>query len=119
MLYKEFFSILILVFIGWVAFAGSNSGRIERGCRPVGWTGSVVTSLASLGAPAYAKNTQAAFDKVEYGCRYVVWRVFFGSEWEAWKAQQAAAQQPNQTGSAQPAQAAPAAIPSSAPGSAP
>lgn len=89
MLHKEFWGLVFLSFVVWVVvLAGTPTKRIERVCRPIGWGGNVVTSLAALVLPSQQKNVQGWFDKLEYGCRYTTWRLFYQDEYNAWLAKQ-------------------------------
>lgn len=89
MLYKEFFGLLFLGFVGWVLLAGSGGGRIDRFCGPVGWSGNVVVSVSALATgPAGQKKVQDVFNRAEYGCRYVTWRLFYQKDYNKWQAEQ-------------------------------
>lgn len=111
MLYKEFLGLLFLLFVGWVLVAGDGSARISRVCAPIGWVGNGATSLTALVVPSYQGNVQRGFGRVEYGCRYLVWRLFYQDEYNAWLAQQPEAAR----SAAQPNAPAPGAAPSPAP----
>lgn len=86
MLHKEFWGLLFLGFVVWFMAAATPSGRIENACRPVGWTGNVVVSLSALVLPAQQQKVQGWFDKLEYGCRYMAWRLFYQDAYNQWKA---------------------------------
>lgn len=88
MLHKEFWGLLFLGFVFWVIAASSPSARIENICRPVGWTGNIITSLSALVLPAQQATIQGGFDKFEYGCRYTVWRLFYQEDYNKWLATQ-------------------------------
>ena len=85
MLHKEFWGLLFLGFVFWIIAAASPQQRIENACRPVGWTGNVVTSLSALALPAQQKKVEGWFDKLEYGCRYMTWRLFYQEAYNQWK----------------------------------
>jgi hypothetical protein len=93
MLHKEIWGLSLLFFILWVFFAGQPSDRIDRGCRPVAWSGNVVTSVAALTAPAYQQTTQRWFDGLTYSCQYTAWRLFYQADYTKWVASQQAAAQ--------------------------
>jgi hypothetical protein len=84
MLHKEFWGLLFLAFVGWVLVAGNPTTRIENVCRPIGWTGNVTTSLAALVLPDQQVKVQSWFNKLEYGCRYTVWRLFYQDAYNEW-----------------------------------
>jgi len=84
MLHKEFWGLMFLAFVGWVLVAGNPTTRIENGCRPIGWTGNVTTSLAALVLPDQQVKVQNWFNKLEYGCRYTVWRLIYQEAYNEW-----------------------------------
>ena len=90
MLHKEFWGLLFLAFVVWIFLAGNPSQRIENACRPIGWTGNAVTSLAALALPSQQENSQKWFNKFEYGCQYMTWRLFYQEAYNKYMAQQAA-----------------------------
>lgn len=112
MLHKEFWGMLFLAFVAWVFIAGTPQDRINNFCRPVGWAGNAVVSLSALAVPTQQENVQGWFDKFEYGCRYMTWRLFYQADYNAYiKSQQ------EKGGAAAPA--APASAPTPAPASEP
>lgn len=94
MLHKEFWGLLFLAFVVWVFIASDGSERINRVCKPIGWSGNLVVSLASLAAPDHAPAGQKWFDKFEYGCRYMTWRVIYQDEYNKYIAAQNGASAP-------------------------
>lgn len=90
MLTKEFWGLLFITFVGWVLIASTPDHRIERGCRPIGWTGNVIVSLSSLVLPDHQTRVKGWFDKLEYGCRYSAWRLIYQDDYNKWQAQQKA-----------------------------
>lgn len=86
MLHKEFWGLVFLAFVVWIFASSSPNTRLERGCKPVGWTGNVIVSLSALVLPDQQKPVQRWFDRVEYGCQYTVWRLFFQDEYNEWRA---------------------------------
>lgn len=95
MLHKEFWGLLFLAFVVWIFMAGDGSLRINRACRPVGWTGNVVVSLTALVLPSQQASVKAWSDKVEYGCRYSAWRLFYQDDYNKYLEQQKAAELPS------------------------
>lgn len=102
MLHKEFWGFLFLAFVAWIFIAGDGNKRIENFCAPVGWTGNLVVSLASLTVSDQASSTQKWFDKFEYGCRYMTWRVFYQKEYNKYLEAEAAKSKQSQTQSTTP-----------------
>lgn len=84
MLHKEFWGLLFLGFVFWIVIATSPTNRIERVCTPIGWGGNVVTSLSALVLPKQQGTIQGWFDKLEYGCRYMTWRLFYQDDYNEW-----------------------------------
>jgi len=81
MLHKEFWGLLFLGFVVWIFMAGDGSTRINRGCRPIAWGGNVVVSLTALALPSQQAGVKRWVDKVEYGCRYSAWRLFYQDDY--------------------------------------
>lgn len=81
MLHKEFWGILFLVLVGWIFLPGHPNDRIDHACRPIGWTGNVVTSVSSLVLPNHQQTVQGWFDKFEYGCEYTIWRLIYQDDY--------------------------------------
>lgn len=82
---KDMFShitgILLVVYIGWIFIAGEPTVRMDRACRPVEWTGNMAVSLAALTYPSGQRKTQLAFENMDYGCEYSLWRLFYESDY--------------------------------------
>ncbi|KWU17808.1 hypothetical protein [Burkholderia cenocepacia] len=87
MIHKEFFGLLFLAFVAWI-FTAAPAQRLENACAPVGWVGNGTTSLSSLVLPAQQQKVQGWFDKVEYGCEYVAWRLFYQKAYNQFMATQ-------------------------------
>lgn len=114
MLHKEFWGLVFLAFVVWVFLAGNPQSRIENACRPIGWVGNATTSLAALAMPSQQASAQRWFDKFEYGCRYLTWRLFYQDDYNKWLATQTEA-----AAAAASAASAPASSPASEPSAAP
>ena len=84
MLHKEFWGLVFLAFVVWIFMASTPPKRIEHFCAPVTWTGNVATSGTALVLPDQQTTVQKWFDKGEYGCEYVTWRLFYQAEYNAW-----------------------------------
>lgn len=72
----------ILIYIGWIVFAGSATQRIERGCQPVNWAGNIAVSLVAFVEPSWEAGTKHAFSRGNYVCRYTIWRLIYGDRWQ-------------------------------------
>jgi len=88
MLHIEFWGLLFLGFVFWVVLAANPSQRIENFCRPVGWTGNIVTSLSALVLADHEQKIQRWFGKLEYGCQYTTWRLFYQEAYNKYLEQQ-------------------------------
>lgn len=75
------FGLAFMVFVVWVVIAASNDARIERTCRPVLWLGNISVSMASLVNSNKEEYVQHIFNKMNYGCRYTIWRLLFEKEY--------------------------------------
>lgn len=81
MLVKELSGLLLLGFIVWIFLSPNPDTRIERACSPVQWSGNVATSLAALTTPAFELSVQGGMDKLDYGCQFTIWRLFYQKEY--------------------------------------
>lgn len=90
MLHKEFWGMLFLGFVAWVFLAGTPQGRIKNVCAPIGWTGNVVVSLSALVLPDQQTTIQGYFNRFEYGCQFLTWRLFYQEDYNKYLAQQRA-----------------------------
>lgn len=88
MLHKEFWGLLFLAFVVWIFVATTPQKRIEHGCRPIYWVGSVLTSGTALAVPSQQQTVQSWFNKLEYGCRYTTWRLFYQDDYNRWLAEE-------------------------------
>ena len=114
MLHKEFWGMLFLAFIAWVFIAGNPSDRIDNFCKPVSWSGNAVTSLSALAIPSQQDNMKQWFNKFNYGCRYMTWRLFYQDDYNAWMLKTQA--EKNAITPPESAAPAPAATPAAVPG---
>jgi hypothetical protein len=116
MLHKEFWGLLFLGFIAWIFVSATPNERIDKACRPLAWGGNVVTSVAAMVTPSSQTTVQKWFDRLEYGCRYTTWRLFYQRDFNEWRAAQERQQRQNTTTDAasrvlEPVPGAPAAPP--------
>lgn len=61
--------------------APTPSQRIVRTCTPINWGGNLVVSITQLVTPKYQASVQHAFEKLDYGCRFSLWRLFYEKEY--------------------------------------
>lgn len=74
-------TILMVMYIGWIFLASDSQVRIERVCHPVVWGGNVAVSVTSLTFNDSQDSVQEAFNNLDYGCRFTVWRLFYEKEY--------------------------------------
>lgn len=67
----------ILCFVFWVFTAPMPANRIERVCEPINWVGNVATSTTALTADSHTQTSVRWSDKMNYSCKYMVWRLFY------------------------------------------
>jgi hypothetical protein len=77
MLHKEFWGLTFLAFVVWIFMSSNPSIRIERTCKPLAWTGNIITSLTALAVPSQQQRVQKWSRKLDYGCQYTLWRLFY------------------------------------------
>jgi len=96
---STFLGIAILVWMAWIVLASNQEVRIERTCQPTIWMGNVVTSAVQLIAPAHQDRIEGWFDNLDYGCRFIVWRLVYERAWlEAQEADSTAPQNDDDRG---------------------
>jgi len=78
-----FLSMAFLLFVGWIFLATDPHERLDRGCRPVDWTGNLVLSLSAFVYPQGQTAVDATFKKIDYACQYTVWRLIYEEDWKA------------------------------------
>lgn len=75
------FTGLLILFVLWVAIGNGAEDRIVRSCKPVVWFGNLSVSVVQLIDPDYQDAAQEAFDRMDYGCRYSIWRLLYEKEY--------------------------------------
>lgn len=84
-----------LLVAGWVVYiilGSTPQARIERSCKIVPWTQNFTVSILQLaGATNQVQGTTKMFGKVNYGCQYTIWRMFYESDYKKQQQQQNAA----------------------------
>lgn len=88
----------VVCFIFWVFTAPLPQNRIDRVCEPIHWVGNIVTSTTALTTDSHTSTSVRWSDKLNYSCKYMVWRLFYQEEYN--KAVEAGLVQPA-TGAAQ------------------
>ena len=67
----------VLCFIFWVFIAPLPGDRIERVCEPINWAGNLMTSGSALASASHTETAVRWSDKMDYSCKYMVWRLFY------------------------------------------
>lgn len=80
-MFGQLFGVLMVIFIGWIFITGDSAERMERACKPVEWTGNMAVSLVALTYPSGQRRTQMAFENMDYGCQYSLWRLFYETDY--------------------------------------
>ena len=75
------FTLGLIVFAAWVMMPSNPDQRLDRACRPVVWTGKAFVAVADLASQKYSPDVERFFEKADYSCRYVIWKVFYQEEW--------------------------------------
>lgn len=75
------FGIPVLFFIVWIFAAPMPEARISRVCEPINWIGNVATSTTALSAESHTATTARWSDKLNYSCKYAVWRLFYQEDY--------------------------------------
>lgn len=71
----------VLFFVIWIFMAPNPQERITRGCEPINWLGNVATSTTALSAETHVGTTSKWSDKLNYSCKYLVWRLFYQADY--------------------------------------
>lgn len=74
-------ALLMVIFACWILLASSQEERINRSCYPIVWFGNILESIALLTVESWAEGVKEQALDVDYGCRYVVWRVFYEDDY--------------------------------------
>lgn len=75
------FGVALLIWVAWIILATDHVARIERTCQPILWAGNAITSIIALTVPAYQDKVDASFARLDYGCRYTVWRLVYEQDY--------------------------------------
>jgi hypothetical protein len=59
--------------------------RMERTCLPVEYSGRIGTSSMMLIKADWAGPTNEFFEGINYGCKFVIWRMFYEESWNSAK----------------------------------
>ena len=111
-MWKPLSMAFFVVCVAWFISIFSSTDpqvRMDRTCLPVEYSGRVGTSSMMLIKADWAPPTHEFFEGVTYGCKFVLWRMFYE---ESWNSAQPSGQTPA-VASSGPAQRSQAGNPSS------
>lgn len=75
------FTIIFLLFSGWILITPSPAERINKACAPIIWAGEIVESVAMFSGAGLADSVRESSRSIDYGCRFTVWRFFYEKDW--------------------------------------
>ena len=84
------FFVLVMVWMGSILITSDPQKRMDRACVPIEYADKGATAVMSLLGREWGEGTHKLFVKTHYGCRYVIWTMFYEEEWNR-RAQQAPA----------------------------
>lgn len=99
------FGLAFVVFFVWIIVAGTPLSRLNRGCAPIIWSGKALSAVVDVASDNAARKVWSGTAKTFQGCRFVLFKTFYQSEYERLQAEQAAAEHKGDTEKA-PASAA-------------
>jgi hypothetical protein len=82
------FFILVLAWLGSIFITSNPETRMDRTCVPIKYMDKAGTAGMQLFNADWGLPTHEFFEKVNYGCRFIVWRVFYADDWNKAQAQQ-------------------------------
>ena len=85
------FFILVMVWCGAILITSDAQKRIDRTCLPVEYADVGATAAMSLIDQGWGEGTHTFFARMHYGCRYVVWSMFYEKDWERYQRESAPA----------------------------
>jgi hypothetical protein len=75
------FFVVVMVWLGSIFVSTDPQVRLERSCSPVVVMDRVGTSAMQVLHSSWGPPTHEFFGAIHYGCRYVVWSVFYEDDW--------------------------------------
>jgi hypothetical protein len=84
------FFCLVLVWLGSIVVTSDPTERIDRSCSPLTIVDKAAVATALLLNEQLAAGTKRAMADWQYGCRFIVWKVFYEGDWQMHAAQAAA-----------------------------
>ncbi len=75
------FGVLVLLWVLTILSTTDPQARIDRTCLPVGFLDRFASAAVALADPDWGSTTHRVMQEGHYGCRLVVWRVFYEDDW--------------------------------------
>lgn len=82
------FFIAVMVWMGGIFVSTDPQVRMDRTCAPVEYMDKAGSGAMQLIDPGWGHATHIFFENMQYGCRFVVWRVFYEEDWKRAQQQQ-------------------------------
>lgn len=80
------FFVAVMVWLGSIFITTDPQERMDRSCVPVQVTDKAATAAMQLIDTGWGQATHQMFQNLHYGCRFVIWRVFYEDDWNRLKA---------------------------------
>lgn len=76
------FFIASMVWFGAILITTDPQSRMDRTCVPVEYAKRASTAALLLVNDEWAQGSDKMFNELLYGCRFVIWRMFYESDWD-------------------------------------
>lgn len=80
--FSMIFFVLCMVWFGSILVTTDPQLRMDRACVPIHYMDKAGTSAMTLVDKGWGETTNKFFQDFHYGCRFVVWRVFYEEDWQ-------------------------------------
>ena len=81
------FFVAVMAWFGAIFLPSDPQVRMDRTCIPVSYIDKGATAAMQLVDAGWGEGTHEFFENIHYGCRFVVWRVFYEDAWNRANAQ--------------------------------
>ena len=75
------FFIASMVWFGSILITTDPQARMDRTCIPVDYAKRATTAGMLLVNDEWSQESDKLFDKWLYGCKFVIWRMFYENDW--------------------------------------
>ena len=76
------FFIASMIWFGSILITTDPQARMDRTCIPVDYAKRATTAGLLLVNDEWSQESDKLFDKWLYGCKFVIWRMFYESDWD-------------------------------------